>query len=130
MLTKEQANLIACETMAQQRKAADEIKRRGGRRVAYWYQVTGFRSLELEKQLELFGQAQRSVIKNVYCWMLLILFFSCIGYGFYLGFPQSMKFVVVAVVFAYFGSTLIRLPFLRWYLAKLVKAAIDGVSEK
>lgn len=129
MLTKDQANLIASETMAQQRKIAEEKKHRW-RHIAHWYQVAGLRSFESEKQLELFMQAQRLVVKDIYCWMLLILFFSCIGYGFYLKFPQSMNFVVVAVVFAYFGSTLIRLPFLRWYLAKLVKAAIDGVSEK
>lgn len=125
MLTKEQANLIADETMARQRKISEERKYRR-LRIAYWYQVAGLRSLEPEKQFELFRYAKRLVIKDIYCWILLTLFFSCIGYWFYLGFPQSMKFAFGAVICAYLGSTLIRLPFLRWYLTKLVQAAIGA----
>lgn len=127
MLTKDQANLIADETMALQRKVADAKKYRR-RRVAYWYQVAGLRSLESEKQLELFGQAQRLVIKNVYCWMALIAYFSCVGCGFYLEFPQSMKFIGAAFLFVYGVAMLIRLPFLRWHLARLVKAEIGRIG--
>jgi hypothetical protein len=128
MLTKEQANFMAEEIIAQQRRAAAEIKSRRRRRVHFWYQVADLRSFESEKQLKLFGQAQRLVIKNVCCWMALIAYFSCIGYGFYLEFPQSMKFIGGAFPFVYFVAMLIRLPFLRWHLARLVKAEIGRVG--
>jgi len=128
MITKEQANLIADETIAQQRRAAAEIKSRRRRRVHFWCQVADLCSFESEKQLELFGQAQRLVVKNVYFWMALILFFSCVGYGFYLEFPQSMKFIGAAFPFVYGVAMLIRLPFLRWHLARLVKAEIGRIG--
>jgi hypothetical protein len=122
MLTKEQANLIADEALAQQRSEHLELRNRRARRVSWPYRVPGLVSRQPFEQAELLDAAERLVARSVTFWTAEAGWLILAATIWHWETPRGPGYGVLAGIVLATGMRLIHIPFVRRQLAKLVGA--------
>jgi hypothetical protein len=128
MLTAEQANAIADEALAQQRRDLLASRNRRARRVSWFYKVPCLASCEPFQQADLFAAAERRVAKSLPYWSTAIAWLCLLAGTWYWAAPRpalSTLFGVVAIL----GIQWVRIPFVRRQLTQLVSASSGERSD-
>lgn len=128
MLTKDQANIVSDALLASQREQHVESMNRRARGVSWFYQVNGLRTLQPYEQDQLFSAAGRFVAKKVSLWAALASFWLAVATVWYWGTPSTPIYTWVALFTYWFGTSLIRLIFLRRELSKLIDSRHSPVQ--
>lgn len=130
MLTKDQANTMSDALLAPKREQLVESRNRRVRRVAWLYQVHGLRALQPDEQAQLFSAAEKAVASSVAFWMALASFWLAVAAVWYWGTPATPTYTLAAGLAALFGASLVRLPFLRTKLRKLIDTLHTAIQRE
>ena len=128
MLTTDQANTIADEALAQQRREHLDSRNRRARRVHWVYQIRGLALRQPFEQAELFVAAQRRVINNALFWACEVAWLCLVASAWYGATPRTVPFILLAGLGAFLGIHLVHVPFMRTELTKLLSAPTSDHS--